>query len=796
MFDMYPFLFKGGTVSFDNNSVKKYPKAFYPQLEDYTARVSPQQEREEPVPVAQYEYSFELSCSVESLKKHNNCEFSLGMTKAEGKLMNWQIKPVEQGYRFTIAVMEDEPKFLAVSRAGSSLGVTFTEPVTVQPAGADIAKEAFIAVMPAIEVEGLLGHPSQGYFYHFCDGKLMQEYQILGEKRWGFCATHSNHTQLKDELYQGASSAILLPWKRDGALLTEQYLIYLRNRITRKQLDNLSEAWLLEHGVKIDIDAVLEAINIPVVERPPSDNQPELVQETSIHRVLRDSTTGQRETWPEIAKQYGLTARELLDLNPLYAENPLMLDVGHILVVQSADAALAAKPSRELPPDSPQTYNQALNTHYSYVGQCIQDTTFIPMRSGSLVKDIPVVRLKNVPVPVFAKSCLVAEKSTEAGTSSEPISNFGPFSWFFSSAHANPIGGILQAQQATQAALTASGGGATASSAGDCTPCSANKDAAAALTRLAGKLDSALDEYRLFASGSIVSVFLMHRKIWHSDDTQYSEEELHHLESVQSRIRISLTDPAPGEQYPTVQAWHMNFASIPVLQVDWHKSNNSYSVALEKDGPHLTWLPRETGNPEWQLTPGHEDGLEKEDIHTTPIPDVRFPAVETYPAAEEADWSDFVLVFPARSGIAPIYLVYKKATSLKVKVLEVGTYGELSPKSVKDGLDIDHIPSKAALIRAAEKLLGRSLSKEEKTEIVKSAAAVAIPNEIHRKCSETYGGRNQAKKQIEDADDLEQAVNSNFDAIKTCLSEQGYSKEELEKARNELHTINKRNGWY
>lgn len=61
--------------------------------------------------------------------------------------MNWQIKPVEQGYRFTIAVMENEPKFLAVSRAGSSLGVTSTEPVTVQPVGADIVKEAFIAVM-------------------------------------------------------------------------------------------------------------------------------------------------------------------------------------------------------------------------------------------------------------------------------------------------------------------------------------------------------------------------------------------------------------------------------------------------------------------------------------------------------------------------------------------------------------------------------------------------------------------------------------------------------------------------
>ncbi|MDO6709067.1 S-type pyocin domain-containing protein, partial [Photobacterium sp. 1_MG-2023] len=87
----------------------------------------------------------------------------------------------------------------------------------------------------------------------------------------------------------------------------------------------------------------------------------------------------------------------------------------------------------------------------------------------------------------------------------------------------------------------------------------------------------------------------MPHKVWHHDDTQYTEEELRNLESVQSRMRISLTDPAPGEQYPTVHAWQMNFARIPVFQVGFDEDNQSFSVALGKEGPEMTWLPTATG---------------------------------------------------------------------------------------------------------------------------------------------------------------------------------------------------------
>nr|WP_272926472.1 S-type pyocin domain-containing protein [Photobacterium halotolerans] len=150
----------------------------------------------------------------------------------------------------------------------------------------------------------------------------------------------------------------------------------------------------------------------------------------------------------------------------------------------------------------------------------------------------------------------------------------------------------------------------------------------------------------------------MHRKIWYDDDTQHNDEDLSDLDTVQSRIRISMTAPKLGTQYPTVNAWHMDFTSISVLQVALDERNNSYSVVLGKGGPHITWFPVKEGNPEWQLTPDHDSGYEIDDIYASPISDVQFPVVETYPEAEQVHWRDFVLVFPLGSGIPPVYIVY------------------------------------------------------------------------------------------------------------------------------------------
>lgn len=52
------------------------------------------------------------------------------------------------------------------------------------------------------------------------------------------------------------------------------------------------------------------------------------------------------------------------------------------------------------------------------------------------------------------------------------------------------------------------------------------------------------------------------------------------------------------------------------------------------------------------------------------------------------------------------------------------------------------------------------------------------------------------KKSNRSASDLRAAVDSNFDAVKKGLLEEGFSEDDIERARAELHMVNKEQGWY
>lgn len=67
---------------------------------------------------------------------------------------------------------------------------------------------------------------------------------------------------------------------------------------------------------------------------------------------------------------------------------------------------------------------------------------------------------------------------------------------------------------------------------------------------------------------------------------------------------------------------------------------------------------------------------------------------------------------------------------------------------------------------------------------------------VHQNYSETYGGRNTKARQSKDAADLRTAVNSNVDAIKRGLLEEGFSELDIEAARQQLHDLNRAQGWY
>lgn len=131
----------------------------------------------------------------------------------------------------------DEPKQLVAKVAAYSMGVSILERVKVYPIGSSIIEDAFIPVIPSVQLGERLGLPTQGYYYHFHNGQLVQEYKLLGDKKWAFYATCSTHDKLNDEQgFNIVQSAILVYWKLSGKKVEDQSLVYLEQQITREEL--------------------------------------------------------------------------------------------------------------------------------------------------------------------------------------------------------------------------------------------------------------------------------------------------------------------------------------------------------------------------------------------------------------------------------------------------------------------------------------------------------------------------------------------------------------------------------
>lgn len=700
-------------------------------------------------PKLQYEYCFEVACSDETLRKSVGYAFELAKTQQEALIGSWQTEATEHGTKYTAHTAFDEPKKLVAKVASNTLGISVPDNVQVKPIGSGVVREAFIPVVPSVQLGERLGLPTEGYYYHFYNGRLVQEYKLLENGKWAFYATRSTHEQLNDEQgYNIYQSAILVYWKLEGKDVENQHLIYLEQPITREELDNLNDDWLAQHGIKLDINELLAAPKQPVAERQtiqPSDTE-KAESKPETHTVGTDSKTNQRESWGVIAEQYGLSAKQLLDLNPQYNADPMSLKVGDTLTVKAVEQDQSTpEKATDLPPLSPCTYSCLANTHYEHSDSLISGTQFKALNSDSLFeKELPVTNLTTITTASkatdYGKTALLAIPANGAAT------NLG----ILSSSTTNTIG-----------------------------TWSISGEALAGFARMGGFLVAALWPSQL------------------GDGTLDGNSDFAANDTTTMRVRFNMyTDENGKQQVVGIKTGEGSVYGERVAKREAVRQGQHFVAELE-NGITITWTPDGSTD---VLTPDtvlpENDQLDVHNIWVRPIEEHEQEiGTALYP---EEELAEYIVTFPADSGVSPLYLVFNKRSAgiTKVKLLEVGTYGDLAPRSKKDGMDIDHIPSQAALLRAAEEMLGRPLTADEKKEIINSGAGVAIPREIHQKCSETYGGRNKLEKQQVDSGDLEAAVNSNFDAIKTCLKENGYTDEQLEDAREELHRLNKANGWY
>ncbi|EGR5853505.1 S-type pyocin domain-containing protein [Vibrio parahaemolyticus] len=568
-------------------------------------------DQRETTPKIKYEYCFEIACSDETFKQNIGCAFELAKTKQEPVVGRWETERTDHGTQYTAYTAFDEPKKLVVKVASSSMGISVPENVQVKPIGSGVVREAFIPVVPSVQLGERLGLPTEGYYYHFYNGRLVQEYKLLGNGKWAFYATRSIHEKLNDEQgYNVYQSAILVYWKLKGKDVENQHLIYLEQQIAREELDNLNDDWLVQHGIKLDINELLAAPKQPVTARQttqPSDTEKAEIKPEN-HTVGTDSKTNQRESWGAIAEQYGLSAKQLLDLNPQYNADPMSLKVGDTLTVKAVEQDQSTpEKATALPPLSPCTYSCLANTHYDYSDSLISGTQFKAINSDSLFeKELPVTNLTTITTASkatdYGKTALLAIPANGAAT------NLG----ILSSNTTNTIG-----------------------------TWSISGEALAGFARMGGFLVAALWPSQL------------------GDGTLDGNSDFAANDTTTMRVRFNMyTDENGKQQVVGIKTGEGSVYGERVAKREAVRQGQHFVAELE-NGITITWTPDGSTD---VLTPDtvlpENDQLDVHNIWVRPIEEHEQEiGTALYP---EEELAEYIVTFPADTGISPLYLVFRK----------------------------------------------------------------------------------------------------------------------------------------
>lgn len=365
---------------------RKFVNAYYPWNEELAREAKADTPHHEPikeklVETAAFEYSIEIACTLDELNTYQVGAFFLGKTKEEESISLWTKSQTDKGFSLlTASVKVNEPKSLTREFfISSGHCLTFNDVSPVKKGSGTHAK-SFVPIKPSIQIYDRLAWPKVGFFYHFINDELENEYPLSGGDKWSFKVTYSKGKVLSSDLLSEHEYAfILLPWKINNTVISRQHLLYTKEKMTQEQLSEINAQWLDESACLINPDEVVTARSDKIVMREQEDNgritytvqsgdtfgliakkqgitynglltlnpqitNPDLIQVGDVvtikdtppeqesiqfHVCKIKSETGQRETWGEIAEQHGMGAKELYDLNadnPMHKDGALALD--------------------------------------------------------------------------------------------------------------------------------------------------------------------------------------------------------------------------------------------------------------------------------------------------------------------------------------------------------------------------------------------------------------------------------------------------------------------------------------
>ncbi|HIF9138115.1 TPA: S-type pyocin domain-containing protein [Photobacterium damselae] len=237
---------------------------------------------------------------------------------------------------------------------------------------------------------------------------------------------------------------------------------------------------------------------------------------------------------------------------------------------------------------------------------------------------------------IFCKSCLIPKGKIDAGTTHEPVSNFGELA-ILKSTDENRFGGSVG---------TASVSGLLVA-VGTTEAMKLNLSQLGSMSVSVGGIASRIPWLGLFVSSQL------------GDGTLADSQYLQGIGSIETRVKFRFVTDVNGKQLVT--GYHIGDgmtgygAPVKVVKVEEASAGFAKSyIADLGDGIKITWYPEEQDKTPFNLPRPYTEDIDPSTILVRPIESDEIRTT-VYP---EEDLQEFILTFPADSGISPLYVVF------------------------------------------------------------------------------------------------------------------------------------------
>lgn len=237
---------------------------------------------------------------------------------------------------------------------------------------------------------------------------------------------------------------------------------------------------------------------------------------------------------------------------------------------------------------------------------------------------------------IFCKSCLIPKGKIDAGKTHEPVSNFGELA-ILKSAEENRFGGSVDTASVRDLLVAA----------GAVEAMKLNLSQLGSMSVSVGGVVSRIPWLGLFVPSQL------------GDGTLADSQYLQGVGSIETRVKFRFVADANGKKFVT--GYHVGDGMtgygepVKVVKVEEVSAGLTKSyIADLGDGIKITWYPEEQDKTPFNLPRPHTEDIDPSTILVRPIESDEIRTT-VYP---EEDLQEFILTFPADSGISPLYVVF------------------------------------------------------------------------------------------------------------------------------------------